>query len=568
MTPLDSDIQNPKWFNLNAAYFDRDFLNELRKDDWIRLARDVQERLTDEVIEESIKSWPQEIYEIQGSSIIEILKERRDNLERFAIEYYDVLAQRVFIRGTEKADFIEIARRDGSTLVRVFDSNKAGDIDEVYYEREFYDNETKSIEIYGLDGRDIFEVVGSGGSKIKVHLVGGQGKDRFEAVVGAGKGVRAYDTHSKKKEAIGMRYREVDEEFNAYDRKAFHYNYGIAPLRAGYNPDDGIILGLGWQYQTYKFKKEPFASRHRIFGYYAFGSGAYGGGYIGEWKQVLGKAGIELEAVYEAPNYVENYFGYGNETEQEVDDIDFYRVRKRSFRVIPAITWGNGDDLGNLKLRVGVQSHRVDSTEGRFITAPDNGLTDDVFTDRRFLLGRVEYFFRSVDNELLTTRGVDFRATAGVDYEWEQEELHRFFRTSLTLYYKFRALGQPVLATRLGAEWHGGEYQFYQGARLGAHGNLRGMHKHRFLGESLFFQNIDLRFNLVQLRNYYLPVRFGIMGSFDYGRVWQDEENSDRWHYAYGGGLWISPFETLLLSLGYHVSDVDQRFELHMGFFF
>jgi outer membrane translocation and assembly module TamA len=65
-----------------------------------------------------------------------------------------------------------------------------------------------------------------------------------------------------------------------------------------------------------------------------------------------------------------------------------------------------------------------------------------------------------------------------------------------------------------------------------------------------------------------LPVKLGIMGSFDYGRVWENEEDSDRWHYAYGGGVWISPFETLLLSLGYHVSDVDDRFEFHMGFFF
>ena len=567
MNPLTPDVKNAKWFNLNGQWFDRDFTNQLTRDDWVSTAKELQTLLTDDIIESSIQSWPEEVYEIQGPWIVDILKQRRDNLEDFANDYYDELARRIFIRGTNNADYFEVERFKDSTIVRVFDSNREGDKNDLYYERTFLDGETKQIEIYGLEGRDRFEVIGDGGSSIKVHMLGGEGKDRFAGQPGSAGKVRAYDTHDPEK-GIGVRYREVDEEFNTYDRKSFHYDYGIPGLRAGYNPDDGVSFGGTMKWETHKFKKEPFASRHRVFAFYAFGSSAYGGGYFGEWKRVIGKAGIDLAAVYEAPTYVENYFGFGNDSEEFEDDIEYYRVRKRSFRLVPALTFGNGDDGHNFKLRVGMQSHFVDSTEGRFVTDPNNGLPDDVFVDRRFLLARAEYFVRSVDNPILTNRGIDFRATAGVDWEIEQEELHRFFKTSLTIYYQFKFIGQPVLATRIGAEWHGGEYQFYQGARLGAHENFRGMHKHRLVGDRLFYQNIDLRVNVANWRNYYLPAKMGFMLSFDHGRVWEPEEISNTWHYAYGGGLWISPFQTLLLSLGYHVSDLDERFEFHMGFFF
>ncbi len=37
-----------------------------------------------------------------------------------------------------------------------------------------------------------------------------------------------------------------------------------------------------------------------------------------------------------------------------------------------------------------------------------------------------------------------------------------------------------------------------------------------------------------------LPVDIGLIGLYDVGRVWYEGESSDRWHGAYGGGLWIA----------------------------
>ena len=152
--------------------------------------------------------------------------------------------------------------------------------------------------------------------------------------------------------------------------------------------------------------------------------------------------------------------------------------------------------------------------------------------------------------------------------EWDLCETHTYLSTSLALYFRFRRLGQPVLATRIGGEWHWGEYQFYQSARLGDHANFRGMPKHRLAGDQMFYQNIDFRINLLKWRSYYIPTQMGLVLNFDHGRVWLDGEESDTWHYAWGGGIWLSPFQSLLLSLTYNVSDLDQRFNFQMGFFF
>ncbi|MDZ7646561.1 MAG: hypothetical protein U5K54_04945 [Cytophagales bacterium] len=39
--------------------------------------------------------------------------------------------------------------------------------------------------------------------------------------------------------------------------------------------------------------------------------------------------------------------------------------------------------------------------------------------------------------------------------------------------------------------------------------------------------------------NKIVPFSMGVVGSFDFGRVWLKEEKSKVRHTTYGGGLWI-----------------------------
>ena len=58
------------------------------------------------------------------------------------------------------------------------------------------------------------------------------------------------------------------------------------------------------------------------------------------------------------------------------------------------------------------------------------------------------------------------------------------------------------------------------------------------------------------------------MGGVDYGRVWQDEEDSDKWHTGYGGGLWIAPVDFIVINFSYFKSKEEKRFGVLFGFDF
>lgn len=571
MSRFTGDIKSVKWYNFNARYFDRDFLNMLTRDQWMQMATDLQVRLSDDVIESSLRQWPESVYNEHGEKIEDILKARRDKLPLFAERYYDELAKMVSVTGSDDADFFEITNTVEGVRVRVFDSNKEGEKHELFYDRTFDGSETNEIRVYGGDGHDHFSIDSDMTGGIRIRVIGGEDEDTYasEGETRPEK-LTVYDREDSGEVSLSrnLRYKRLrDDEANTFDRMGFQYDYAIPLIVIGGNPDDGLLLGGGVQFVRHGFNREPFASRHSFRAFYAFGSGSYGLSYHGEWNDAIRNVNLGLHARFEGPTYVQNYFGRGNDTEQAVDDIDFYRVRKRTYGFIPSIGVGQ-DDGSKLTLHLGVESHRIERTSGRIVTDPDINLPDIVFDERTNGIARIEYKFESVDHPLLTRRGVRFHLAGGMDYTFSEETTHRYASASFATYYQLKGLGKPTIATRIGAEWHGGDYLFYEAALLGSHDNFRGVRKERFNGDRMFYHNTDLRIRLAQWQGYYLPAAMGIVVNFDHGRVWLDDEESDSWHYAYGGGVWISPFQTLLLSLNYNVSDVDERFSAAMGFFF
>lgn len=569
---FSGDVKNVKWFNDNGKFFDRDFLNALTEDKWLKVAKELQDALTDDVIETHIRQWPAQIFTHKGEHIISTLRERRNNLQSYASRYYHELSKTILIRGTNHADYFEITRSKGQTRIRVYDSNRQGDKNALYYDRTFKNTETKEIQLYALRGHDRVEINGGASSGIRVYVVGGPGSDKVlvSGSSGAG-GVRILDTQppdeivSKQQ----VNYRQVEDADNTYERKSFLYDYAIPQVIIAGNPDDGLLLGGGVQWTKHGFRKSPFASRQSLSGFYALATKAFGVDYAGEWVDVLGSIDVGLTANYRGPTFVQNFFGFGNEAIQDLDrNINFYRVRKRSYSIVPSLRAGK--ELGtSLVLRGGLESHQVEDTEGRFVTLPQNGLPPDVFDEMRFGVVGLDFRHRKVDNPTYTRRGFDFRLSSGLDIPLSGDNrAHRYLKTSVATYYRFKYLGQPVLATRFGAEWHGGDFQFFQAAILGAQDNFRGVRKERFAGDKMFYHNTDLRFVIAQWRSYLVPAAMGIQVNFDHGRVWRAGETSDTWHYAYGGGVWVSPFQSILLTLSYHKSDVDNRISVAMGFLF
>ena len=97
---------------------------------------------------------------------------------------------------------------------------------------------------------------------------------------------------------------------------------------------------------------------------------------------------------------------------------------------------------------------------------------------------------------------------------------------------------------------------------------MRGYRNDRFNGETSFYQSTDLRVGVYQFKTSFIPVRLGVSAGFDYGRVWVDGEDSDKWHNSYGGSVFINGFKALTANVGYYMSDESNRLIFTLGFAF
>lgn len=105
-----------------------------------------------------------------------------------------------------------------------------------------------------------------------------------------------------------------------------------------------------------------------------------------------------------------------------------------------------------------------------------------------------------------------------------------------------------TLGLQLGGGITEGQLPFYKLFSLGQTNNLNGFKRNRFTGESKAFLNTEIRWQLTETRNTFIPLKVGVRGFYDIARVWADSDDSsaDTWHYGYGGGFYLTPFREKL----------------------
>jgi hypothetical protein len=318
-------------FMFNARYFDRSFLNGLSVEQWMSVASDLQRQLTDEVIAHAIKKFPPELYQHHGDEIIRKIKARRDRLTQYAKEHYAFLAKEVDVTGSDKKDWFAIDHQhNGDVTVRISKINKSGEQGSTFYERTFHSQETKEVRLYGLSGEDVFEFSGEAKGNVRLRVIGGDGEDSLNNH--SDLKVILYDLEDGA--TISGRHianrTSADPAVNTYDRKAFKYPR-LAPLIYGnFNNDDGVFLGGGFLMTTHGFRKQPYKNQHLFLASYAPYTGSYNFKYDGRFMQVFGKWGVELDFDLKAPNFVNNFFGWGNETEfdRDIDETPGYGLKR------------------------------------------------------------------------------------------------------------------------------------------------------------------------------------------------------------------------------------------------
>jgi hemolysin activation/secretion protein len=100
----------------------------------------------------------------------------------------------------------------------------------------------------------------------------------------------------------------------------------------------------------------------------------------------------------------------------------------------------------------------------------------------------------------------------------------------------------PTLALRVGGRKLWGHYPFFDAAFIGGASTVRLGKVNRYAGDASAYGSAELRLNVAPVE-IILPGHFGVFGLADAGRVFLEGESSDRWHTAYGGGIWLSWLE-------------------------
>jgi hypothetical protein len=559
LQPYSEDIRDIEVWNYNARFFDRYFLNGLSEAEWRGEISYVQKTITPELVQQAINLMPEEITRENGQELSTALNGRVRNLEKLALDYYRFLAKTVEIPASDKREYFHIDHRaNGDIDLTVLNIKKDSTTGRTIYHRLFKNKETSELRLYGFAADDVFDVTGSKQSGIVVRMIGGDGKDAFKVnpdLKGRRKNV-IYDRLDQDSELPARSAASLklanDTLVNSYNKNSFLFDQFGPLFRLNYSIDRGFQPGVGLVYEKQGFRKVPYAFRNEFWVNYSTGRKAFHITYSGDFKEVAGKNDLKIDVDLLGPNNQSNFFGLGNESvfvDRGNREISYYRNYYDYLNADVKLKRGLGQNLtveGGLSTEFYRSSFSGNSR--RFLQEYNaENPAEGVFDDRFYagLIGIVTYDSR--DDAAMPAKGIYWRTSVtGKQQIGRQEDTYGSIQTEFRFYLNPGNSGL-VIANRLGGGTTVGEPTFYQRMQLGGVRNLRGFHSNRFTGRSAMYYNLDLRLKLFNFTSYITPGAVGLIAFNDVGRVWEPGTSSDTWHDGYGGGLYVTPAELILI---------------------
>ncbi|MAW96940.1 MULTISPECIES: phosphoesterase [unclassified Leeuwenhoekiella] len=573
MEGFRKEIRNVKGFNSSPRTFSLDsyLLPQTTLEQWVAQANYIQERITPEVIAEAFLDFPKEVQDETLNQIQSILLFRKANLEETARTYFGIISKRLVILGTNKDDhFVIEDEGDGITSVTGY-RIKAGKDGAVFFQKKIDKKETKDVWIYGLDDDDYFEVRGGEDTGPRLKLIGGQNTDRYD-IQNRNK-VKIYDYKTQKNSFSGnsgiKRLTDV-YSINTYDPFKAKNNINQIIPGIGANPDDGLKISLADTYTHYGFIQEPFTSQHKFNAAYYFATNGYEFSYAGAFARTLGKASLQLDLKYTTPNFAMNFFGFGNETPNfdERLDFDFNRVKIEIKSFAPSLVW-NGRLGSKVSFGASYENLQIENNEGRFVEDFFNSNLD-ALRSNDFLGVDAKYSYENTTGGSFPTLGLSASLQSGYKTyltKGSGKSGFAYLIPSLSIDYELHPSGVVVLASKLKSHINfGTDFEFYQGAQIGAEAGLRGYRFQRFTGKSSLYQSSDLRVSLKRFQTSVIPIVLGVYTGFDYGRVWVVDDTSKVWHTSYGGGIFINGLNLITARASLFTSADGARFNFGLGF--
>lgn len=533
----------------SARKLDRELLSGVPREAWVRTAADLRARITDAAIDRALAAMPDPHRASVGDALARGLRARRDSLEAFAAEYYALLAEQPDVYGTDDPELAHArVAADGSVRVSLA---PAGDGDAPagapFFDRTFHPEETREVRIYLRGDDDRFVAEGGADTPILLRVIGGGSDDAFEDRTAA-RLARFYDDRGDNTgRGIDETPYERPRDLSSPSHQAFARDWGSLVARtpiASFDSDNGLVLGASVDWIRYGFRRHPYARR--------FGADIAVGTLTGlpraalelEYPQLGSGFGLLVGATVSGLER-DRFFGLGNETTDTVGIVippsaelpaeEFFRAERWDARVGARVRWNAGERVfveGGPFLRF--TSDRAE--EGRLV-----GLTRP-FGSGDFVEAGVDIGagWDGRDDGAYPTSGAAFtvagRAVPGV-----LDVPDAFARASLDgrAYATLSAPVEATLGVRARGERVWGDAPYQEAAYIGGRGSLRGVRSERYAGDASVLATAELRVPLLTFRSL-VPGEVGLLGLVDTGRVWLDGEDSDVWHSAAGGGLFVA----------------------------
>ena len=374
---------NPKIRNAGTLLFSSTmmnvrFLNQFSYNDWMRITNDFVASVTDSVLETAISQLPTSSYHIGHDKLLRILKSRRADLPRAMSDYYHFLNKNVFIQTSDKNEFIEVKDTlDHSTQVSIYKMSVENTLRQNIFSKTFDPVITKEIRFFVGNGNDSI-VIENKQSNIKLRFSGKEGVKKYNllgsdhkvSVYAKEQTARFYGDTSRFKKYIS------DDSLNTAIKPGNLFNTFTPLLNIGYNPDDGVLLGLnctfsrGLDYTKGSFSTGKYTSFQQFGFSHAFATKAFEAKYNAEWLNLIGRTDFLIHASVFAPNSTQNYFGTGNETpiNKSGDYTTFYRSRFSLYKLSTSLRW-HLNKKNTISIGPSLEYYTYDSADnaGRYI---------------------------------------------------------------------------------------------------------------------------------------------------------------------------------------------------------
>ena len=566
MQSYDEDLKSVKWFNWSGYPLDQRFITTAGWQEWKKQVEYLQNNLTDEKIEKAFSSLPEEVQDKSIEDIIKKMKGRRGNLLKLARSYYDYLQDFQVITGSNKDDIFKINRKaSGITEVKITREGKE------IFSKSYTSEETDEIWLYGLNGKDRFEVSGKGEDLIKLKAIGGQDEDTYSFI--NTKKIKLYDYKSR--ESIITNPNSKKRLVDSYDINTFQYQKRkhtinkLIPV-ADYVSDLGFTLGIKDIYTTYGLSLNPFTTQYILAANYFFASNGLKFSSSAEFANIIYNWNLRFEGAYASPNYTFNYFGSGNEPDYNFGETSssYNRVKIREWNVGTALVWRN--KIGaSFYFKPLLESFKVDYNTDDYV-GKNFSSKNAIFDSQLYAGAEANFHFLNKNNPSYPSLGSELNITAGYKKNIDSHNnKFGYIEPYFSIDYPIIPSGFAVIATKIGGKAvFGDNFEFYHAATLGGNESLRGYRNHRFNGKRSFYHSTDLRSAVGLVRTKFIPLIIGVSAGFDYGRVWMEDEPSEKWHNDYGGGLWINGFYAITANAGFYHGDDGNRLAFTLNFKF